>query len=89
MKIHGVLLRVGGDRMNLDFDTWPTLEQLQGFVGGFVSMLIVDPTGTKPCQMVVDEDGLLKKLDLNEEATALAGQPIVGDAILFDGIGVK
>ena len=40
------------------------------------------PSGT--AHMLVDEEGLLKKLPYNQRASYVAGRPIVGDAILLE-----
>jgi len=45
--------------------------------------------GSKPCQMVVNEEARMNGLPVNAQATECAGQPIVGDALLFDGFGVE
>ena len=57
----------------------PTLKEAQELVGGYVA--IIDLPDNK--QMMVDEDGLLKRKKINEEATAIAGQVIVGDAVVL------
>jgi hypothetical protein len=57
----------------------PTLEQAQSLVGGYVEKITL-PNGDA---LLINEEGLLKKLELNITATDLAGFPIVGEAILI------
>lgn len=52
------------------------LEELQKYVGGYIEHV----PGTD--YMLVDEDGLSKKLPFNVEASNNAGMRIVGDALL-------
>lgn len=56
----------------------PTLEEAQKIVGGYVQALYLEHG-----VLLFDEDGLSKELKINEAATALAGQPIVGDALFI------
>ena len=56
-----------------------SLSDAQATVGGYVQVVRC-PDGTK---LLVNEEGLWQRLPLNEEATKLAGQPIVGNAIHF------
>jgi len=55
-----------------------SLAEAQQIVGGYVE-LVRCPKG----KLLVDEEGLLKGLPLNVEASRLAGQHIVGNAIYF------
>jgi hypothetical protein len=54
-----------------------TLKKLQEIVGGYVEFIYL-----KEKVLVVNEEGLLFGLPRNNQATEIAGQPIVGDAIL-------
>lgn len=61
-----------------------TLAELQGFVGAYieyVSPLLSSsvPTGH---HLIVNEEGLLEGLAANPAASAIAGRPIVGPALL-------
>lgn len=58
--------------------TW-TLDEVQGLVGGYVELIGL-PEGLS---MLVDEDGRMKGLPLNQGASLLAGVPIVGTALVF------
>lgn len=49
-------------------------------IGGYVQYVYPDSERT----MIVDEDGLLKQLPINQVATTIAHQTIVGDVILCD-----
>ena len=57
----------------------PTLKEAQELVGGYVA--VIDLPDNK--QMMVDEEGLLKRKEINREASAIAGQVIVGDAVVL------
>lgn len=59
----------------------PTLEEAQEIVGGFVQ-LVLSPEH-EDWQILVNEEGLLKELPYNEEATKLCGTGIVGPAIIL------
>jgi len=56
-----------------------SLSDAQATVGGLVQVVRC-PDGTK---LLVNEEGLLYRLPFNQEATELAGQPIVGNVIHF------
>ena len=60
--------------------TSPSLAEAQRIVGGDVRMVMLADG-----QMLVDEDGLPKELPVNVEASALAGQMIVGNVIVLRG----
>jgi hypothetical protein len=67
-------------------DTPPSLEEAQKFVGGYVEVVsFVAPleSGNHVAQLLVNEEGLLMGLPVNEEASRLAGQRIVGNALLL------
>jgi hypothetical protein len=60
-----------------------SLEQAQELVGGYVTHV---PIPSRPdSQMFVDEEGLLKELPVNKEASELAQQTIVGNVIVLSG----
>jgi hypothetical protein len=61
----------------------PTLEAAQEMVGGMVEM-VRSPTNPD-IQILVNEEGLLKGLPFNEEATELCGTGIVGNAVILKG----
>lgn len=59
----------------------PTLAEAQAAVGGFVQLVeLYDGS-----QLLVNEEGLLHNLPLNFEASEMAGQVIVGEALLLTG----
>ncbi len=63
-----------------------SLEELQGFVGGYIEMVTVRIQGF-PLAAFINEEGKLKGLPLNHAATVLYGNPhdvIVGDMIVCD-----
>ena len=58
----------------------PTLEEAQDFVGGYIEMI-----QCQGFQILVDEDGQAKKLDINHSASAMAGKTLVGPALVLFG----
>ena len=58
----------------------PTLEEAQDFIGGYIEMI-----QCKGFQVLVDEDGRAKKLDINHSASAMAGKTLVGPALVLFG----
>jgi hypothetical protein len=61
----------------------PSLERAQKLVGGLVEM-VRSPTNPD-IQVLVNEEGLLKGLPFNEEASKMCDTGIVGDAIILKG----
>ena len=59
----------------------PTLETLQSDVGGYIELVELDNGD----QLIVNEEGLLLSLPFNQNASALAGRRIVGNAVLLKG----
>lgn len=71
-----------------------SLAELQGFVGGYIEIAQVYslPSNIRGTILVVNEEGKLKHLTLNIEATRLHGvpnDPIVGDALLCSNHEVR
>jgi len=66
-------------------DKKPTVKEAQELVGGYVELIEL-PDGT---QMLVDEDGQLKRKTMNHDASMIGltvGQPfIVGDVVILSG----
>ena len=58
----------------------PTLEEAQDFIGGYIELI-----QCKGFQVLVDEDGRAKKLDINHSASAMAGKTLVGPALVLFG----
>lgn len=56
-----------------------TLKQMQELVDGYIEFVYLNDK-----VLVVNEEGLLNGLPRNNQATEIAGHPIVGDAILCD-----
>lgn len=61
--------------------TRPTLREAQAIVDGYVELVQL----ASGDQLLVNEEGLLRGLPLNEKASALAGRYIVGNAIILKG----
>lgn len=59
----------------------PTLQEAQEIVGGYVQMLTLDDGS----QMLMDEDGRMKDLPVNDKASLLAGQVIRGNVLVLQG----
>jgi hypothetical protein len=64
-------------------DKKPTLEEAQSLVDGYVEMVRSPVHGD--IQILVNEEGLLKGLDYNKEASETYGTGIVGDAVVLKG----
>lgn len=62
----------------------PTLEEAQKLVKGYVEICYGRRDGLQ-VQIICNEEGLMRKLPLNREASYIRGGPIVGDAILITG----
>lgn len=80
LKPNGTLLRADGTQCHV----WPkkrkfSLDELQKLVGGYIERVEIGPG----LDMIVDEEGRLKGLPQNAEATLLAGRLIVGNAFVL------
>ncbi|VVU95145.1 Domain of unknown function (DUF3846) [seawater metagenome] len=60
------------------FDTEPELNIIQKIVGGYFTIIPM----TDKRLMLVNEEGELKKLPTNEEATKIMGYPIYGNVLI-------
>lgn len=69
-----VVLKSNGMRVDAKIDS---LKQMQELVGGYVEFVYLNDK-----VLIVNEEGLLFGLPRNNQATEIAGHPIVGDAIL-------
>ena len=63
----------------LDKPSEDMLSLLQGLVAGLIETVNLDDGWT----MIVNEEGLLRDLLMNEAASVLAGQYIVGDVVIL------
>lgn len=64
----------------------PTLEEAQEFIGGYVEMApILGAKSLDPVQLLVNDEGLLRDLPLNPNASLTAGYDIYGNAIVLKG----
>lgn len=63
-----------------------TLEEAQAAVDGYVELVRPIPPFDRAChgsvKLVVNEEGLLKDMPLNQIASMLAGKPIVGPVLI-------
>ena len=55
------------------------LKQMQDAVGGWIELLYINTKKNEV--MVVNEEGLLRRLPVNRRASKIAGQPIRGDVL--------
>lgn len=83
--IKAVILRTDGT--NKIIELADTLEALQKAVGGHIQIVHCGADGYEDCLLIIDEEGKLKDLPINVEASILFGVPssidyIVGTAIL-------
>ena len=62
-------------------DKQPSLKKMQEIVGGYIEVVYL----WEGDQMIVNEEGLLQKLDINREASQIAQKLIVGDVIILKG----
>jgi hypothetical protein len=81
MLIIPIILEKGKIMITVFEDNQPTLEEAQKIVGGLVEM--VHSPSEPDWQILVNEEGLLRDLPFNKEATELCGTGIVGPAIVF------
>ena len=72
------LIPVAGETKEL---TSTTLEAMQKAVEGYVER--VPLKGRRV--LLVNEEGLIHGMELNPRASALAGKPLVGPAVLLEG----
>lgn len=73
--------------INVDFDDY---RDIQKAIGGYFETVMsprVSAFFGKPVMMLVDEEGIIKKLPLNRTGSQFYGYPIVGDFILALPIG--
>jgi|TARA_R110000751_G_scaffold134837_4_gene237418 hypothetical protein len=62
-----------------------TLSEMQGAVGGYIEFIYLpNNSGLNNKVLVVNDEGALKQLPRNVEASQLAGQNIVGDVLLMN-----
>jgi hypothetical protein len=78
-----LFIKAGGETTNItpENGTFFTLKELQNYVGGYIELLLTNDERT----MIVNEEGRLKNLKVNEEASKLIESVIiVGDVVLCD-----
>ena len=61
--------------------TRPTLAEAQEMIGGYVTFIVNELDK----QVLCDEDGFAKELDINHEATFVANTQVFGNAIVLRG----
>lgn len=63
----------------LDTVDW---DDARAFIGGWAEVVNL----SRKAWLMVDEEGLLKRVPLNRKASVLAQRPIVGNAILIESV---
>ncbi len=58
----------------------PTLKEAQEFIAGYIELMTVRDG---KMQILCNEDGVIDGLEVNDEASSIAGFPIVGNAIIL------
>lgn len=66
-----------------------TLEELQGFVGGYIEFVPLPANVTKTAVMVCNEDGKIIGLPINVLASVIASQDIVGDVLFCEPTSIE
>ena len=62
------------------YDYNPTYDEVKDYIGGYIEGI----TLSNGDRMYIDEEGLLKEYNfINEQASALAGIPILGNAVII------
>ena len=61
-----------------------SLEELQKYVNGYIEIVAINSGEYENMLMIVDEEGLLKSNEINEAASMIAGQRIVGTVLVID-----
>ena len=85
-----VILKTDGSMETVPLYKKETLEQLQGWVGGYIECVRVRFAG-RIRDVWINEEGLLKNLPVNQEATNLyeatlgcsLKNPLVGDVVII------
>ena len=82
-----IIIKTNGETENIEPSNGSvfTLEELQRIVKGYVELVPITNGEHSGRVMVVDEEGKLKAdAQLNDEASRIAGQRIVGQVIIID-----
>lgn len=78
-----LLIKSDGEKLNITPDNgkYFSLKELQKYVGGYIEMLLTNDDRT----MIINEEGKLKNLEINNEANKLIEEiVIVGDVVVCD-----
>lgn len=82
------IYNIDGTEEDKVYTEHPKLEELQKLVGGYIELVNIRLGGGIK-QLLVNEDGLQKKLKYNKKASALYHGMIVGDAVLLLNFTLK
>jgi hypothetical protein len=78
-----LLIKSGGEKLSItpENGVFFTLKELQSYVGGYLEMLLTNDDRT----LIINEEGKLKNLEINDEATKLIVEKvIVGNVVVCD-----
>ena len=89
--ISGRILKASGDSEDFYTDKeTPSLKEMQQAVNGYIERVRLPANATlkikglsEPCVMIVNEEGLPRRLPVNLEASMIAQCHIVGDVIIM------
>tara|TARA_R110000751_G_scaffold20987_2_gene60854 strand:+ start:213 stop:539 length:327 start_codon:yes stop_codon:yes gene_type:complete len=98
--IKGFIFHLDGNMEEKEWMTLPELSEMQDIVEGYIERVTIsnayiademkdhfEPEGAS--EIIVNEEGLLRNLALNEEALMMTGQRFVGPVLLFVGTPMK
>ena len=79
------IIKPDGTEEGWQGDRHPTLEEMQGWVGGYIEHVVVMSGGRK-VDALVNEEGKLNGLPVNQKATMMVIYPdtIVGNMVVFE-----
>ena len=71
------LLKSNGEILpNVSIDT---LKKMQDLVDGYIEFVYLSPS--KSLVLIVNDEGAIKELPINVQASVIAGQPLFGDIV--------
>ena len=71
------LLKSNGEILpNVSIDT---LKKMQDLVDGYIEFVYLSPS--KGLVLIVNDEGAIKELPINVQASVIAGQPLFGDIV--------
>jgi len=86
------VLHPNGNQVGMGLIEYPTLKDMQQWVGGGLIERVPLPRDMKDegvWEIIVNEEGLLKDMAYNEEGSRLADQDLVGPVVIFENFNLK